>query len=398
MSLPGGGAVGRARRDRDQRLGRSAGGGGRATAHHHLVDPATGLRRDRPGRPSPRRAPHAWPPTSPLEPGSSPARRARPARPVGDPGAVRRTGTETIVVNRGVGRDGRGAGVHLTSSPIDWYAARAAGIVAYLLLTAVVTLGVAMAGRAPGRRWKRWPMFAVEDVHRAGGLLVGTFIALHVATIAIDRSCRSRSWQLAIPLTSHYRPMWTALGHRRRRAPARARGDEPLPRPHPAPVVAAGALRQLRRLGRGDAARPRQRHRPERPVDGRDVRGLGGGRRGGGHAGGSASGAGSPPRFGRRRSPAPAAAAAVVVGRPRTWPAASVHPRPGMRQRFTDRLSGRILQQEAATRAIVSMSGTATGDAERARAGRPARRRLAAQSRRASSSSSCRAATSARAR
>ena len=102
--------------------------------------------------------------------------------------------------------------MHLTSNPVDWYAARAAGIVAYLLLTAVVTLGVSMAGRAPGRRWKRWPMFAVEDVHRAGGLLVGTFIALHVAAIAIDSFLPFSLGQLAIPLTSHYRPIWTALG------------------------------------------------------------------------------------------------------------------------------------------------------------------------------------------
>ena len=73
--------------------------------------------------------------------------------------------------------------MHLTSSPIDWYAARAAGIVAYLLLTAVVSVGVGLAGRMNG---KGWPRFAVEDVHRFGGILVGTFIAIHVATIAID--------------------------------------------------------------------------------------------------------------------------------------------------------------------------------------------------------------------
>ncbi len=102
--------------------------------------------------------------------------------------------------------------MHLTSNPVDWYAARAAGIVAYILLTAVVTLGIAMAGRAPGRRWKRWPMFAVQDVHRVGGLLVGSFIALHVLTIAIDSFLPFSLGQLAIPLTSTYRPIWTALG------------------------------------------------------------------------------------------------------------------------------------------------------------------------------------------
>ena len=124
--------------------------------------------------------------------------------------------------------------MHVTSSPVDWYAARAAGIAAYLLLTAVVALGISLAGRAPGRRWRGWPMFAVEDVHRVGGLLVGSFIALHVITIAIDSFLPFSLGQLAIPLTSRYRPMWTALGivaaelllalavtnHYRRRIPA----------------------------------------------------------------------------------------------------------------------------------------------------------------------------------
>jgi DMSO/TMAO reductase YedYZ heme-binding membrane subunit len=99
--------------------------------------------------------------------------------------------------------------VHLTSSPIDWYAARAAGIVAYLLLTAVVAVGVGLAGRMNG---KRWPRFAVEDVHRFGGLLVGTFIAIHVATIAIDSYLPFTLTQLVIPFTDSYRPLWTALG------------------------------------------------------------------------------------------------------------------------------------------------------------------------------------------
>jgi hypothetical protein len=36
--------------------------------------------------------------------------------------------------------------LHLTTSPLDWYAARAAGIAAYLILTVVVTLGMTMAG------------------------------------------------------------------------------------------------------------------------------------------------------------------------------------------------------------------------------------------------------------
>ena len=45
--------------------------------------------------------------------------------------------------------------MHLTSSPVDWYAARAAGIVAYVLLTVVVSIGIsrtACAAALPFRR------------------------------------------------------------------------------------------------------------------------------------------------------------------------------------------------------------------------------------------------------
>ena len=72
--------------------------------------------------------------------------------------------------------------MHLTSSPIDWYAARAAGIAAYVVLTLVVSLGLAMSGKA---RSSKWPKFAVEDVHRFGGLLVGFFVFVAVAMLGI---------------------------------------------------------------------------------------------------------------------------------------------------------------------------------------------------------------------
>jgi methionine sulfoxide reductase heme-binding subunit len=99
--------------------------------------------------------------------------------------------------------------VHLTSSPVDWYAARAGGVVAYVLLSAVVSLGLTMAGK---KRMKRWPRFALEDVHRFGGLLVGTFVVLHVATIAIDSWLPFSPAALVFPLVSRYKPLWTGLG------------------------------------------------------------------------------------------------------------------------------------------------------------------------------------------
>jgi sulfoxide reductase heme-binding subunit YedZ len=99
--------------------------------------------------------------------------------------------------------------VHLTSSPVDWYAARAAGIAAYVVLTLVVTFGLSMAGKA---RSSKWPKFAVEDVHRFGGLLVGFLVSVHVVAIAIDSYLPFSLTQLLIPFTATYRPIWTGLG------------------------------------------------------------------------------------------------------------------------------------------------------------------------------------------
>ncbi|HVC88481.1 MAG TPA: ferric reductase-like transmembrane domain-containing protein [Gaiellaceae bacterium] len=99
--------------------------------------------------------------------------------------------------------------MHLTSNPIDWYAARAAGVVAYLLLTVVVSLGLTMSSR---RRLPQWPRFALEEVHRFGGILVGTFVAIHVVTIAIDSYLRFSLTAMLVPFVSSYRPLWVALG------------------------------------------------------------------------------------------------------------------------------------------------------------------------------------------
>lgn len=97
----------------------------------------------------------------------------------------------------------------MTSLSIDWYAARAAGVVAYVLLTAVVLVGLTLSGRV---QLPRWPKFAVTDVHRFGSLLVGVFVALHVLTVGLDTYTRFSITQLLVPFASSYRPAWIAVG------------------------------------------------------------------------------------------------------------------------------------------------------------------------------------------
>jgi methionine sulfoxide reductase heme-binding subunit len=90
-----------------------------------------------------------------------------------------------------------------------WYTARAGGLLGFALLTASVVLGLALSGRA---RLRRWPRFAVEDVHRFTGLLAGTFVGIHVLALLLDTYVPFSLAQILAPGTASYRPLPTALG------------------------------------------------------------------------------------------------------------------------------------------------------------------------------------------
>ncbi|HEY2311139.1 MAG TPA: ferric reductase-like transmembrane domain-containing protein [Gaiellaceae bacterium] len=99
--------------------------------------------------------------------------------------------------------------MHLSSSPALWYAARASGVAAYVVLSIVVSLGLTLGKKAQS---PRWPRFSVEEVHRFGGLLVGSLIGVHVLAIAVDSFLPFSLTQLLVPFTASYRPLWTGLG------------------------------------------------------------------------------------------------------------------------------------------------------------------------------------------
>jgi methionine sulfoxide reductase heme-binding subunit len=99
--------------------------------------------------------------------------------------------------------------VHLSSSPAIWYATRASGVAAYVVLSIVVSLGLTLGRKA---QTPRWPRFSIEEVHRFGGLLVGSLIGVHVLAIAIDSFLPFSVAQLLVPFTASYRPLWTGLG------------------------------------------------------------------------------------------------------------------------------------------------------------------------------------------
>lgn len=96
----------------------------------------------------------------------------------------------------------------LTGSPL-WYASRAGGTVALILLTATVVLGIASGGRSAPRRIGR---FEIGLLHRNLSLLTLVFLAAHIVTAVLDPFVHL-GWAVAVvPFGASYRPLWLGLG------------------------------------------------------------------------------------------------------------------------------------------------------------------------------------------
>ena len=95
------------------------------------------------------------------------------------------------------------------SSPALWYATRATGLVALVLLSMTVVLGLLTAARASGRTWTR---FAVADLHRSVSLLTVLFLAGHVLTSVMDSYVHVGWAAVVVPFASGYKPLWVGLG------------------------------------------------------------------------------------------------------------------------------------------------------------------------------------------
>lgn len=90
-----------------------------------------------------------------------------------------------------------------------WYASRATGLAALLMLTATVVLGAANTARFGS---ERWPRFVVAAIHRNLSLLTCVFLVVHIAGAIIDPYA-GIGWVAAlIPFTSGYQTFWLGLG------------------------------------------------------------------------------------------------------------------------------------------------------------------------------------------
>lgn len=90
-----------------------------------------------------------------------------------------------------------------------WYATRGTGVVALLLLTATVVLGIAGTARFGT---PRWPRIMTAGLHRHLSLLAVAFVAVHVVTTVLDPFAPIGWTAAVVPFTSSYRPLWLGLG------------------------------------------------------------------------------------------------------------------------------------------------------------------------------------------
>jgi sulfoxide reductase heme-binding subunit YedZ len=93
-------------------------------------------------------------------------------------------------------------------SPL-WYATRATGVVAFVLLTGTVVLGVAGVARLEA---PRWPRVVTQGLHRNLSLLAVGFVLAHVLTTVADSYTHISLISAVVPFSASYRPLWLSLG------------------------------------------------------------------------------------------------------------------------------------------------------------------------------------------
>jgi hypothetical protein len=99
--------------------------------------------------------------------------------------------------------------VVVTSTSPLWYTTRATGIIALLLITASVVLGLLTSVRFAR---PNWPRFVTVGLHRNMSLLVLAFTGLHIVTTVTDSYAHINLLAVLVPFASSYRPIWLGLG------------------------------------------------------------------------------------------------------------------------------------------------------------------------------------------
>jgi predicted ferric reductase len=89
-----------------------------------------------------------------------------------------------------------------------WYTARASGLVSWGLLAVGVLLGLVLSTRVVRRPRPAW----IVDLHRFLGGTAVVFVAVHIASIVLDRYVDFSLADVAVPLASTWHPVAVAWG------------------------------------------------------------------------------------------------------------------------------------------------------------------------------------------
>lgn len=90
-----------------------------------------------------------------------------------------------------------------------WYAARAGGVIAWILLEASVVFGILRSTRLAGRSAK--PAWLLQ-MHQTFSAIAVAFVAIHVGSVVADSYVHFGLADVLVPLASSWRPAAVAWG------------------------------------------------------------------------------------------------------------------------------------------------------------------------------------------
>lgn len=90
-----------------------------------------------------------------------------------------------------------------------WYATRASGLMALILLTLTMVLGLVTTSRT---RARNWPGFVQQELHRRVSIIAVVFLAIHVVTSVLDTYVDIGWVAIVVPGASVYSRFWVGVG------------------------------------------------------------------------------------------------------------------------------------------------------------------------------------------
>ena len=98
--------------------------------------------------------------------------------------------------------------LHEKIAPTFWIIGRSGGVVAYLLVTAAIVLGLLVKTRL----LSRVRPVVVVDLHRFVSLLGLGAVGIHIGGLLLDANKPTTIVSYVVPGVMEYRPLWTGIG------------------------------------------------------------------------------------------------------------------------------------------------------------------------------------------